>query len=393
MLILIGCSKSDRGTEISEGHLELVWAVHPEETEAEPWFGEIQDVDVFEQFIYVSDSVRKTVIMLDANGTFVKAIGRSGEGPGEFNRPSYITVSPSGHVFVVGAGSGGIWSVNMFTPTGEFIKKLEYIEYLSSGDFMYHRPLAVHDNVMIWSCAPSPGLAGDETMEFQVPCLVSIHDGEAVPLAFHQFPIELEQERQKLVESPRQSLINQFGYQVLEHGQTPGEVLFALECEPYTVRRVVEGEEVSTFTYSNVQREELTCVFTVPSRELNQLRRSYDGRYIGQHRIQPLTLPSETRKSFTFTHTLRGMARVAHQLIMYIELLKEEFRNVSVEERYNQIEQQLYVVNLDTEQTEMVVSFHNPIPLELQGALEDGTLIFSANDPIPGILAYKIVPN
>lgn len=393
LLLLVGCSKAGRSTEILEGHLELVWSVHPEETEEEPWFGVIQDVGVSEDAIYVSDSVREMVIMLDANGSFVKTIGRSGGGPGEFNRPSYITVSPSGHVFVVGTGSGGTWSVNMYTPSGEFVKKLEYIEYLSRGGFMYHRPLAVNDNVMIWSCAPSPGLAGDEIKEFQTPCLVSIHDELAIPLAFHQFPVELEQERQKLVENSRQTLINQFGYLVLEHGPKTGEVLFALESDPYSVRRIVEGEGISSFTYHDVQREELTCVFSASRREHYQNSRSFDSRYIGQHTISPSIITSQIRKYFTFTHTLRGMARIEKQLVLYVEILKEDFPNVPVEERCNLIDQKLYVVNLETEQTEVVVTFSNPIPLQLQGALEDGTLIFSTNDPVPGILAYRIVPN
>lgn len=102
-------------------------------------------------------------------------------------------------------------------------------------------------------------------------------------------------------------------------------------------------------------------------------------------------MPPQTTRAFTFANACRGLAVVENKLVIFVEVLSEDFPNASEDQG---IEQKLYVVNLDTEQAEMILPFHYPHQIELQGALEDGTLIFSTNDPVPGILVYRIVePN
>ncbi|MFC1629011.1 hypothetical protein ACFL3H_07855 [Gemmatimonadota bacterium] len=100
LLLLIGCSKADRGSGIPEGHLELVWSVQPEGAEdeelVEPWFARIDNGDVFMDNIIVNDGRRPAIIQLDHTGQFIRFIGREGDGPGEFgNRALNVSISES----------------------------------------------------------------------------------------------------------------------------------------------------------------------------------------------------------------------------------------------------------------------------------------------------------
>ena len=68
--------------------------------------------------IYVLDSDANNIKKFDSNGRFIKTIGREGQGPGEFNRPYYLTYSKDRLV---------VWDLMnrrlcAFTPEGKFIK-------------------------------------------------------------------------------------------------------------------------------------------------------------------------------------------------------------------------------------------------------------------------------
>lgn len=72
-----------------------------EDGRPEEAFGRIADIEVgSEGTIYVIDQQASAVRVFDAGGSFVRSIGREGEGPGEFQRPGQIALSPDGGVWV-----------------------------------------------------------------------------------------------------------------------------------------------------------------------------------------------------------------------------------------------------------------------------------------------------
>ncbi len=100
LLLLLSCSKADRGTEIPEGHFELIWSVQPEEADEEPWFGDIRGITVSNNSIFVQDWGRHAALQLDQTGQFIRFIGDQGGGPREFgSNPWKISVSPIGRIF------------------------------------------------------------------------------------------------------------------------------------------------------------------------------------------------------------------------------------------------------------------------------------------------------
>src|SRR5208337_858378 len=49
--------------------------------------------------LYVSDTYNDRVEIFDADGTFIRAFGKNGDGPGDFARPKGIAVDVDGHVW------------------------------------------------------------------------------------------------------------------------------------------------------------------------------------------------------------------------------------------------------------------------------------------------------
>lgn len=58
--------------------------------------------------VYVLDPSQARVVVFDAEGAFLRALGGRGEGPGELSSPNSLAVSPGGVVSVFDFGKGGL---------------------------------------------------------------------------------------------------------------------------------------------------------------------------------------------------------------------------------------------------------------------------------------------
>jgi tripartite motif-containing protein 71 len=59
-------------------------------------------------YIFVADSRNDRVQVFTPNGQFLKKFGLKGNGPGEFDRPSGICISPAGEIIVVDFGNNRV---------------------------------------------------------------------------------------------------------------------------------------------------------------------------------------------------------------------------------------------------------------------------------------------
>lgn len=50
--------------------------------------------------LYVADTLNNRIEIFDADGTFVRAFGKSGDGPGYFSRPKGVAIDGDGHIWV-----------------------------------------------------------------------------------------------------------------------------------------------------------------------------------------------------------------------------------------------------------------------------------------------------
>jgi sugar lactone lactonase YvrE len=65
--------------------------------------------------LFVTDTLNDRVEVFDADGGFIRAFGKNGDGPGEFARPKGIAVDCDGHVWVVDSMMNRL---QVFTPEG-----------------------------------------------------------------------------------------------------------------------------------------------------------------------------------------------------------------------------------------------------------------------------------
>ena len=85
-------------------------------------FGVLRDIAIDRSGnVYLLDVQLNQVMVFDREGTFLRTIGREGEGPGEFRRPSSFFITPEGKIAVVQAMPGKIILLNPDgSPAGDF---------------------------------------------------------------------------------------------------------------------------------------------------------------------------------------------------------------------------------------------------------------------------------
>ncbi len=71
--------------------------------------------------LYVADTWNDRVEVFDADGEFIRAFGKNGDGPGRFTRPKGIGIDSDGHVWVADAVQD---KIQIFTPEGQFLMRM-----------------------------------------------------------------------------------------------------------------------------------------------------------------------------------------------------------------------------------------------------------------------------
>ena len=104
--------------------------------------GEVADLAVAKDgSMLVFDRQVPIVRHYDASGRFLRSIGRSGSGPGEYRSASGIATAPDGRLLVWDTGN---WRINVYSPTGDFITQWTTPSGMSGGGTaQYSRALFV----------------------------------------------------------------------------------------------------------------------------------------------------------------------------------------------------------------------------------------------------------
>ena len=402
LLLLTGCSKADRGTEIPEGHLELVWAVQPEGSEdellVEPWFARIADIAVGNEQIFVADIRRNNVLVLNEDGSYHSQLGREGRGPGEHSRAAIITISPSGSVYVQSQRYG---QLNAFSGSGEFLRFWDFQQLGSeAGDSTPEFPVALNDTSFVFDYSPRFGPDFSFNERLNSPLLLQFSEDAWKPLGRREISEVENAARESIIERPDDFYVQTFTRVKKSYRPSTNELLLVKVSDPYTITRVLPDGSQKSFTYLNVKRDNISDWIQVvkttreETDEYMQGREWLEHRLLGEHGI---FLPEQDSRqmllSFTFTHTCRGLALFHDTLVIFVEVLHSDYVTAAPEERLDNIDQLLFLVNLQSEQAELQVPVSISGFPELEGVLSNGTYIFRVELPYPGIMAYRIVPN
>jgi DNA-binding beta-propeller fold protein YncE len=104
---------------------ETLWSLTSFGTD--DFFHEPSDIEVDREksLIYVVDAGSARVLVFDLEGKFVRAVGRKGQGPGEFTRPTGACVLPGGGLGVADPGANRI---QVFDAAGRSVRSINVTE-------------------------------------------------------------------------------------------------------------------------------------------------------------------------------------------------------------------------------------------------------------------------
>lgn len=103
--------------------------------------------------LYVSDTWNNRIQIFDADGKFIRAFGKAGDGPGYFARPKGIAVDSDGHIWVADAVQN---RVQVFTPEGQLLIHMGGHGMLP-GQFRTLAGLAIDKNNRVFTTEQFPG--------------------------------------------------------------------------------------------------------------------------------------------------------------------------------------------------------------------------------------------
>ncbi|MCU0244378.1 MAG: 6-bladed beta-propeller [Acidobacteria bacterium] len=111
---------------------------------ADDYFQEPSDIAVDRErsLVYVVDAGSARVLVFDLAGRFQRAVGRKGQGPGEFVRPTGVCVLSGGGLAVADIGAGRI---GIFDPSGTFLRSVtvadtRVADLVQAGELFYTVP-------------------------------------------------------------------------------------------------------------------------------------------------------------------------------------------------------------------------------------------------------------
>ena len=93
-------------------------------------FGSVGGMWATDENIYVADSRVPAVRVYDAEGVYLRDIGRQGQGPGEYERPARIAIADDGRIFLQ---DGGETEVMIYTAGGEYIDTWGFSSTVRAG--------------------------------------------------------------------------------------------------------------------------------------------------------------------------------------------------------------------------------------------------------------------
>ena len=127
------------------------------------------EVDQARSLIYIADSGNNRILVFDYDGKLQKIIGREGQGPAEFSRPSGLFIFEDGGLAVADYYNKRI---HLFDKSGEFVKLISP-KTVDVADLIF-----THDKIYTVSIYGSSGYSPDIRSEKETQPLVNVLDQE-----------------------------------------------------------------------------------------------------------------------------------------------------------------------------------------------------------------------
>lgn len=165
--------------------LEERWRLGGESEDEGEFFGVISSVIVGEDGnVYLLDRQLTEVKVFSSDGEYLRTIGREGEGPGEFRRPSEIFFSPEGNVCVLQTRPG---KIVVLTPEGDPTGEIGLPELEGGGQRMMFAGRSAGSGIAILSST----MARQETKAKRTVTLATYTASGEEIARFHEAESEL----------------------------------------------------------------------------------------------------------------------------------------------------------------------------------------------------------
>jgi hypothetical protein len=123
------------------------WRLGGDSEDEDEFFGVIQEIATdADGNVYLLDGQLHQVMIYSSNGEFIRSIGREGEGPGEFRRPSDMVLLPGGNIGVMQQMPG---KIVMLTPEGDPADNFPFPGSDEGGTQMFFGCAASNDQVIV----------------------------------------------------------------------------------------------------------------------------------------------------------------------------------------------------------------------------------------------------
>lgn len=151
-------------------------------------------LDLKARRLYLTDTLRHQVLVFGLDGSLIKAVGKRGTNPGEFNYPTALTLS-GGKVYVVDSMN---FRIQALTPDGQFVSSFGKLGAQTgtlnrpkgiAADTEGHLYLvdALFETVQVFDTAGQLlyyfGSSGAQPGQFQLPAGISIDDRNVITVA------------------------------------------------------------------------------------------------------------------------------------------------------------------------------------------------------------------
>lgn len=98
------------------------------ESTAESFFSSTSRIQITKSYILIGSDPDKRLLLFDRSGKFLRQIGRTGQGPGEYISPSFASINPTEDFIIVKDGMGG--NLLKYDLNGVCLKQNNVSEYL-----------------------------------------------------------------------------------------------------------------------------------------------------------------------------------------------------------------------------------------------------------------------
>ena len=137
-------------------------------------FGQLADLAAnSKNMIYVLDSSEKTIYKYSEDGQFLRRLGRSGQGPGEFQQPRSVYIDSKDHVYVLDKSNRRI---EVFDSNDEFLRSIKILTFptgnsigltVSDNGEIYLSGYYPNDDTLLCQFSPK----GDLVKKFPLPII------------------------------------------------------------------------------------------------------------------------------------------------------------------------------------------------------------------------------